>query len=183
MHGSRLLPEPRSNLPQAVPPLDPGPLVHFRLEAVNAEGRPVSTVNQGETFFLNVYAADLRTTGVGIFSAYLDVAFNQALLTAAGPIQFGGSFPNVRASNVATPGLLDEVGGVGAATAAAVSERWLLQIPLTAMAAGNVDHSSQSRRHSAGGTSDAVRCRRPHPDEQDRIRRSQRDHRSRGQRW
>ncbi len=118
-----MLPEPRLNLSQPLPPLDPGPLARLRLETIDAQGQPVSTVNQGATFFLNVYAADLRANGAGVFSAYLDVAYDPAVLAAAGPVQFGSSFPNVRAGNVATPGLLDEVGGVGAATAAAVSEQ------------------------------------------------------------
>ena len=135
--GSRLLPEPRLDLPQPVPPLGHGLLVRLRLETVNAAGQVVSTVDQGETFFLNVYAADLRPAGTGVFSAYLDVAYDQAALAAAGPIQFGASFPNVRAGSTATPGLLDEAGAVRPAATDGVSERCCCGA-LTATAGGNV---------------------------------------------
>lgn len=137
-NGSRLLPEPRLELPQTPPQLDGGTLVRLRLEAVNAQGHAVSTVNQGETFFLNVYAADLRPAGTGVFSAYLDVAYDQAALAAAGVIQFGAAFPNVRAGGTATPGLLDEAGGVRPAAPDGVREALLLKVSLTATGTGSV---------------------------------------------
>jgi len=136
--GSRLLPEPRVQLPQPVPPLGEGPLVRLRLETVNAGGQPISSINVGEAFFLNVYAADLRPAGLGVFSAYLDVAYNGAALAATGAIAFGTSFPNVRAGNPATPGLLDEMGAVRTAIPDGVNEPLLVRIPLTATAPGQV---------------------------------------------
>ncbi len=135
-NGSRQLPEPRTELPQPVPPLGAGPLVRLRLQAVNAQGQPVSSVNVGETFFLNVYAADLRPAAQGVFSAYLDVAYDDTALIAAGPLEFGASFPNVRAGSTATPGWLDEVGAVGAATPDGMIDPLLARVPLTAIAAG-----------------------------------------------
>ena len=59
-----------------------------------------------------------------------------AALTAAGPIQFGASFPNVRAGSTATPGWLDEIGAVGTATPDGVSDPLLATVPLTATASG-----------------------------------------------
>ena len=135
-NGSRQLPEPRTELAQPTPPLGDGPLVRLRLQTVNAQGQLVSSLNVGDTFFLDVYASDLRAAGLGVFSAYLDVVFDAAALTAAGPIQFGATFPNVRAGSTATPGGVDEVGAVAAATPAGVSEPLLARIPLRATAAG-----------------------------------------------
>jgi VCBS repeat-containing protein len=135
-NGSRQLPEPRVELPQPVPPLADGPLVRLRLQAVNAAGQPVSSVNEGETFFLNVYAADLRPSGQGVFSAYLDVAYDAAALTAAGPVQFGASFPNVRAGGATTPGGLDEIGAVGASTPDGLSDPLLATVQFTTTAPG-----------------------------------------------
>jgi len=137
-NGSRLLPEPRLELPQTAPPLGDDPLVRLRLETVNAAGEVVSTVSLGETFFLNVYAADLRLGGSGVFSAYLDVAYDQAALAATGAIQFGASFPNVRTGSTATAGLLDEAGAVRPAATDGVSEPLLLRVALTATASGDV---------------------------------------------
>jgi hypothetical protein len=108
----------------------------LRLQAVNAAGQPVSSVNEGETFFLNVYAADLRPSGQGVFSAYLDVAYDAAALTAAGPVQFGAGFPNVRAGSTVTPGWLDEIGAVGAAKPDGASDPLLATVPFTATAPG-----------------------------------------------
>lgn len=136
-NGSRLLPAPRTELPQTDPPLGSGPLVRLRLEAVNAQGQVVSAVNQGETFFLNVYAADLRAGGTGVFSAYLDVAYDPDALVA-GAIQFGTSFPNVHAGSTSTPGLLDEAGAVRTAVPDGISQPLLLKLALTAVAAGDV---------------------------------------------
>ncbi len=135
--GSRDL-DSELKLPQPVPQLGDDPLVQLRLETVNAAGEVVSTVSQGETFFLNVYAADLRLGGTGVFSAYLDVLYDQDALAAAGAIQFGASFPNVRAGSTATAGLLDEAGAVRTATTDGVSEPLLLRVALTATAAGDV---------------------------------------------
>lgn len=136
-NGSRLLEEPRLELPQTPLPLSEDTLVRFHLEMVNAQGQAVSTVSQGETFFLNVYAADLRPSGTGVFSAYLDVDVDQAAaLTVAGPIQFGSGFPNVRAGSTTAPGLLDEAGAVRTATPDGVKESLLLQVPLAATASG-----------------------------------------------
>lgn len=134
--GSRPLPDPKLQLPQPPPPLGVDPLVGLRLEAVDAHGRPLSTVNAGETFYLNVYAADLRPTRLGVFSAYLDVALVGGGLKAAGAIEFGVEFPNVRTGSTATPGLLDELGGTRSALPSGAAELLLARVPLRGTAAG-----------------------------------------------
>mgnify|MGYP000909214944 FL=1 len=150
-NGSRLLSEPRLELPQPVPPLGDEPLVRLRVEAVNAQGEAVSTVSLGETFVLNVYAADLRPAGTGVFSAYLDVIYDQAGLAATGPIQFGADFPNVRTGSTASAGLLDEAGAVATATAPAAAEALLLQVALTATASGQFSIAAEPADLSPAG--------------------------------
>lgn len=134
--GSRLLPEPRVELPQPLPPLGEGPLVRLRLATVNAQGQPVSAIQAGETFFLNVYAADLRPGGQGVFSAYLDVAYDAAGLAATGALEFGTSFPNVRSGDLAAPGVLDELGAARTATPYGAAEALLVRVPLRGVAPG-----------------------------------------------
>lgn len=136
VQGARLLSEPRVELPQPQPPLGEEPLVRLRLETVDAQGQVVSAIQAGETFFLNVYASDLRPAGQGVFSAYLDVAYDAAGLAAAGTLEFGGSFPNVRGGNAATPGLLDELGAARTATPYGAAEALLTRVPLQGVSPG-----------------------------------------------
>jgi hypothetical protein len=134
-NGSRQLPGALV-LPQTPQDLGSNPLVRFRLATTDEDGQAASTFGLGDTLLLNVYARDLRTAGGGIFSAYLDVTYNQAGLAVGGPIVFGSTFADVRAGTTATPGLLDEVGAVQAFPPGGNPEVLLFQIPLVATALG-----------------------------------------------
>ncbi len=89
-------------------------LVQFRLETTDLTGVPVSDVLQGEQFVLNVFVQDVRPDTVsarGVFQAYVDVLFDDALVSALEPLSFGAAYRDRVSGDVSTPGLVDEAGG------------------------------------------------------------------------
>ncbi len=89
-------------------------LVQFRLETTDLAGTPISAVNQGAEFVLKVFVQDVRPDTVsdrGVFQAYVDVTFDDALVTAVGPFSSGAAYQEQASGSLATPGLVDEGGG------------------------------------------------------------------------
>ncbi|MCH5378007.1 MAG: Ig-like domain-containing protein, partial [Planctomycetes bacterium] len=134
--GSRQLSEPRLDLPQPTPDVSADPAVRFRLETTDESGAAMSQFALGETFYLNVYASDLRFLGAGIFSAYVDVTYDAAGLATAGDFEFGSMFPLVHTGDRLTAGVLNEVGGVYGSTPGDTDEQLLFRVPFTAASAG-----------------------------------------------
>ena len=91
-------------------------LVVFSLETTDAAGTPISEINVGETFTLNVYVDDNRDPVVpdqGVFQAYLDVTFQDSLVSPSGPVVPGDAYQElIDPNSLATPGMIDEGGGV-----------------------------------------------------------------------
>jgi len=88
-------------------------LVQFRLETTDLAGTPISSVDQGKPFVLNVFVQDIRSDTVpnrGVFQAYLDVTFDNALVTTTGPFSYGNAYQEQDSGTLATPGLVDEAG-------------------------------------------------------------------------
>lgn len=57
-------------------------LAQLRLQATDLSGQQVSTLMQGQEYYLNALVKDLRATPVGVFSAYFDLSANDnSLLT------------------------------------------------------------------------------------------------------
>jgi VCBS repeat-containing protein len=120
------------------PDVDSGVSAAFRIETRDENGQVASTFGLGDTLWLRVYVRDGRSTGTGVFSAYLDVAYAEAGFTvpAQAAIAFGSTFADVQAGTTGTPGLLDEVGAVQAIRPGNKAEVLLFQIPLLAKALG-----------------------------------------------
>ena len=104
----------------------------YRYEFTDSASVPVTEINTGEEFFLNVYVSDTRGhTEPGVQDAFLDIAYAAELSTPTGPIIYGTAFPNNQAGNIATPGVLDEVGG-SASTSTGDTEELLFRLAFTA---------------------------------------------------
>jgi hypothetical protein len=106
-------------------------------------GTPISAVEVGQTFRLTAYAQDLRATPRGVFAGYLDVTFDDALVSSAGGFSYGGSYPNVHSGSVST-GLLDEAGGVAGFTSIGGGRKTLWYMDFTADALGSVTFASDA---------------------------------------
>jgi hypothetical protein len=51
-------------------------LAQLRLSVIDANGQPVTTLLQGQEYYLNALVKDLRAEPVGVFSAYFDLTAN-----------------------------------------------------------------------------------------------------------
>lgn len=137
--------------------------VQMRLEATTADGTPVSSIEAGSSFVLNVYVKDLRDSAEGVFSAYLDILFDASLVAVNGSITHGSVYSNGTSGDVSVDGIVDEAGGFATSlTGSGGSESLLMSIPFRALSAGNVsfvaDSADLSPSHDVGvyGSNDAV---------------------------
>jgi hypothetical protein len=121
--------------------VSPGPLVDLSLIATDLAGNPISSVPLGATFMLDVYVQDLRPEPEGAFAAYLDVLYNEVLVSAGETIIPGPEYPNATSGSTSTPGLIDEAGGADGLGLPAGAEEvplLLLSVPFSADALGEV---------------------------------------------
>ncbi|MFM8323783.1 MAG: Ig-like domain-containing protein, partial [Pirellulaceae bacterium] len=118
----------------------------FELRVVNQQGATVSQLDVGETFNLQIWVQDIRSSdALGVFSAYLDVTYDANLFETVGsaPISHGTVYTNTKSGSVTTAGLIDEVGGVSNSTANLDGEaRLLAQVAMRTKAAGEANFSA-----------------------------------------
>lgn len=110
------------------------------------EGNPISTIAPGEDFLINAMVQDIRdpaSAREGVFGAYFSLTFDPQLayLPADEPPTFGPMFANGKAyGQHLTPGLVKGIGAfVSTFTAPGPEPQLLVQIPATAMRAGEAD--------------------------------------------
>ncbi|MEM8678741.1 MAG: Ig-like domain-containing protein, partial [Planctomycetota bacterium] len=51
------------------------PIVNYSFEFLGMDGFPLTTVDVGDTFLMNVFVEDVREISLGVFAAYLDVTW------------------------------------------------------------------------------------------------------------
>ena len=129
-------------------------LVSIQLAATDISGAPISAIQQGQPFFVQVIVDDLRfdssdfTSDAGVFAAYLDLLYSSQLASTVPAtngglnfeVDFQNGFNNFQRGDGATPGVIDDFGafkelGVGEV----LNERdpiVLATIPFTARAQG-----------------------------------------------
>lgn len=126
----------------AVAEADANDIVSFRLELTDTSGTPIDTVTVGDEFVLNAYVQDIRAEPQGVYSAYLDVAYDGSLASAVSAIAVSDDFRNGPSGSVVS-GLFDEVGGVSPATSpTGAPERLVFEVTLQADAAGELTFTS-----------------------------------------
>ena len=86
--------------------------VQVRFEFTDLADTPLTAITVGEDFRLKVYVKDIRENAQGLFQAYLDVGYPQALATPNGSIVHGPAFSTATFGDTNTPGLIDETGGI-----------------------------------------------------------------------
>ncbi|MEM8677988.1 MAG: putative Ig domain-containing protein [Planctomycetota bacterium] len=89
-----------------------GTAVEVTLATLDGDGNVINSVGAGETFTLVGYVQDVRTAPTGVFSAYMDVNYPEGLITPSGSIEHDSTYSAGTSGSTATPGLIDEVGGV-----------------------------------------------------------------------
>lgn len=111
----------------------------FRLELNDLAGQPITSLREGEDFFVNAYVSDLRSEPQGVFSAYLDVYFDADRVVPAGGVEFGRQYTNALGSGGSVRGLLHDVGGFsGSLRPIGGGDFLLFRAPFRAEAAGPV---------------------------------------------
>lgn len=95
--------------------------VRVRLELLNTNSTPVTSLSINQEFDLRVIVEDLRNlgSGGGVFSAYMDLVYDASKVELVGtnPITFGQLFGNGRTSDITTAGVIEEVGAFSSLTA------------------------------------------------------------------
>jgi cyclophilin family peptidyl-prolyl cis-trans isomerase len=98
--------------------------VSVQLLPFDFNGNALSSLSVNQEFNLRVVVNDLRNTGDaegdGVFSAYMDINYDPALVEVVGttPVTYNSNFGNGRAIPIlTTPGLIDEFGAFSSFTA------------------------------------------------------------------
>jgi len=87
------------------------PLLGTSLSVLNADGNPVTSVALNEPFLMQTSVSDLRGEPMGVFSAYVDVAYDRAVVRVEG-VTFGDEFPNRHRVDLSQAGRIEETGGI-----------------------------------------------------------------------
>ena len=115
------------------------PKVDLVLELETTTGQPLTSLSAGQSFVLKVLTRDLRSPSRGVFSAYMDILWDSTKATVNGPITFSAEYPIQRSGTTTTPGLLDEVGGVGSVSSEiGPGLHELFRIPMVASGSGTL---------------------------------------------
>nr|MCU0979735.1 beta-propeller domain-containing protein [Pirellulaceae bacterium] len=119
---------------------EPGPsdpLVRVRLEATDASGQVITTIEAGQTLTLNLYVDDLRDSGAGVYATYADIFYPARLVTVQEEsIAYDEAYANGRAGDVERPGLVNELGAFAGLQTLGSGERLLARVSFVARRAG-----------------------------------------------
>jgi uncharacterized secreted protein with C-terminal beta-propeller domain len=145
-----------------------GPLIEVRLEITDADGNPVTEVELGEQFYVNVHVKDLRDAGMatGVFSTYVDLLFNTSLATVKGEIDITSDYENGVSGESDRSGVNELGGFAGSIKPLGAEERLLARVPLEALDLGSFsvvsDPADLLPQHAAGlyGNDNSVGSRR-----------------------
>lgn len=89
------------------------PLASITVSFVDMNGNAITEIGTGQQFKVRLTAADLRPEDAeGVFQAYLDLLYNQALVQLSGstPIAYPNGFDLSRTGSTTTAGLINELG-------------------------------------------------------------------------
>jgi large repetitive protein len=117
------------------------PVMEIRLATVSTAGLPITTVQVGQEFIVQVFVQDLRQSGdaAGVFSAYMDILFDSTIVQPVfdSPINHIDPYRGGRTGTV-VEGAIDGLGAVANSTdPLGPDERLFAEIAFTAIAAGN----------------------------------------------
>ncbi|MCP4195300.1 MAG: tandem-95 repeat protein [Planctomycetaceae bacterium] len=119
-------------------------LMTYRLKLTDTDGNLINAAIAGEEFLLQVYVEDLRTDALnaGVFSAYLDITYDDNAVSVNGDVEFSSNFQNVQFSDLNTAGLIDDTGATADTTPLGSGEFLLMSIPMIADGSGNAEFTA-----------------------------------------
>ncbi|MFK8115508.1 MAG: tandem-95 repeat protein [Rubripirellula sp.] len=127
------------------------PIAEIALTLTDLQGTPISSIEVGQTFLLNMTAVDARLfTQPGVFAAYADILFDSNLIrpVPGATIDYSDNFTIVPKGSFST-GLIDELGAVSNQLAASnVRESLIATVRMEALASGTVNIRSEAADES-----------------------------------
>jgi cyclophilin family peptidyl-prolyl cis-trans isomerase len=111
-------------------------LVQFTIFITDLQGNDITTIEQGEDFFVEVVVEDKRATPEGVFAAFADMTYDTSKVTAVTPITFGPDFANGHSGSLTTAGIVDEAGGVAGLTPLGAGQKSVYKVRFTATGQG-----------------------------------------------
>lgn len=113
-------------------------LVELSLRAVNEAGEPLERLVQGQSFWLEFNARDLRAGGRGVYAAFFDLVVPTEQLEITGPVEYTPGYSGVRTGSF-SEGTIDDLGAVSNSINTPGSDiQQLLRIGVRAVTAGRV---------------------------------------------
>ncbi|MGB7345853.1 MAG: dockerin type I domain-containing protein [Pirellulaceae bacterium] len=114
------------------------PLVELGLRAVDANGNVLAEVLEGDEFWLEFNATDLRQLAKGVFAAFLDLVVPTDQVVLTGEVESGTGYTLLRGAEIER-GEIDELGALGSvASPDELDPQTLLRIGVRAVGAGEV---------------------------------------------
>jgi len=121
--------------------------VRFHVAINDAQGTALTTVAQGQEFWVEVFVEDAAAGAQPVFAAYLDLGFDAARVTPEQNLQFGTDYPNGH-TGMWQAGQLDEAGGFAGVTLPPAGSLVLLKFKCTAAQPGEVTFTAGAADHA-----------------------------------
>jgi len=127
--------------------------VRIRLQASDLDGNPIDHISVGEDFLLQAFVKDLRADVKGVFAGYLDITYDESLVSMVGhdinDIAFGDFYQNGRSGSFGD-GLIDDVGAFGGMTLVGSAEHLLFAVCARADRPGEVEFTGDPAERYEG---------------------------------
>ncbi len=122
-------------------------LGRIRLQVVDLNDNPLTTISIGQSFKVQAIADDLRENNTGVFAAFFDLNYDSAIveLDGANPIIRKNSFDVTPSGITTTLGIVDELGAARNSTAASnLGSVVFTEVRFKAKASGTANFTSDA---------------------------------------
>lgn len=129
-------------------------LVAFYLVTANTSGAEITSIGPGGEFLLQIYTEDIgglreiinndgeTVSTNGVFAAYLDVFYDDSLVSITGEPMLGDNYPNQPSGDTTQTGVIDELGGFSNLTPLGQGRFLVATVPMMADAQGTAVFTS-----------------------------------------
>lgn len=120
-----------------------GPLVAISLLTTDLSGSPISSIDAGQPFLLQVFVEDTSPEPQeGVFAAYTDVEWAASQAVVNGTITYNDTYSDGQKGDTTTPGLIDELGAFSRDETGVAGPVRLASIPMLSTGSGVVTFST-----------------------------------------
>ena len=113
------------------------PEVAISLRATDTNGMPITSTTVGSDFIVEVYVTDVAAPFDGVFAAYLDLLYDEQLVTA-GNVIASDEYENDVIGDISMPGVVNELGAFDGSRPKGEGDFLLISVPFTADQAGQL---------------------------------------------